>query len=176
MTHLTQLNTLEPLTHEVEGSSVVYMHTTRTERIAITATLALVAALGTTAAVTNSSSPTATHEEAPTAFDPATIPDSQAVVIQWVDDLSCGTIGTEALGCYRWDGSKNIYLDSSLSDHAILSTWVIAHETAHAYGATECEADDYAYSQTHNEVIYHNASIYAKQCGNYLSPAELVEM
>lgn len=80
------------------------------------------------------------------------------------DTLPCGS-ADYALGC--WDGGKDVRILSSLTPP--LAAWVLAHETAHAYGATECDADRYAYHVTGNEVIFREASVYVSICGHEIA-------
>lgn len=104
--------------------------------------------------------PTTTHQAEPFTFGDVTGP----VPVTYVqgDTLDCGSAAT-ALGCYTPGEGVRILADLP----APLAAWVLAHETAHAYGAAECDADRYAYEVTGNAVIFHSASTYARGCGHY---------
>lgn len=156
------------------------------ETLGIATTTSLVLAFGVTAALTLSPTATPNADPAPyrpadfrateVAFSPDEVVPGEVTTI-YVDDLSCGTAGDYALGCYRGTGTT-IELDTSLlapTAHRLLE-WVTAHETAHVYGATECEADDYAYQVTANATIYHQGSAYAHRCGNFLPMADVIQI
>lgn len=149
MTHVTQLNILEPLTHEVEGSSVVPMKI-KPLHIASVATAALVLAVPLTAYAVTPDAPT---QDAPT------------VVTLPADELA-EICGDPVTACYAPRTDPNaIYVSENVTRPDVLA-YVIAHETVHFQQHRdnrpfdECEADRLAVERTG----YTGTPIYADQC------------
>lgn len=150
MTHLTQLNILEPLTHEVGGSSVVPMNI-KPLHIATVATAALVLAVPLTAYAVTPDAPT---QDAPTVV---TLPRAELTEV----------CDGPATACYAPRTDPNaIYVSENVTRPDVLA-YVIAHETVHFEQHrdhkpfNECEADRIAMERTPQ---YTGNGAYADQC------------